>query len=86
MLEQGTSYMIWCLFVVPGTDREENLIIQFNHNGITRMTRELTVSSSIRWRTWRSFTLKQNGGWDISVLWEKGDDMELLQTLHVEVK
>ena len=56
MLEQGTSYMIWCLFVVPGTDREENLIIQFNHNGITRMTRELTVSSSIRWRTWRSLT------------------------------
>jgi len=84
-VKNGNQYYLWMLYVVPKGDKVDDIIIQFNRGGITRFTRDISVSGSIRYRTWKSFTLNRSGEWEVKVLHDRGDSIETLQTLSLIV-
>lgn len=84
-LRKGVQYHLWMLYIVPQGDEADNILVQFNQKGLTRFTRDVSVSGSIRYRTWKTFTLNQTGEWEIIVLHDRGDDIETLVTLPVSV-
>lgn len=84
-LKKDEQYMIWMMYVVPRGDEVKDIIVQFNQNGITRFTKDVSVSGSIRYRTWKSFSLNRVGEWEIKVFHDKEDGIEVLNQLLVTV-
>ena len=84
-VKKDSSYFIWMVYVVPKDDEVDDILVQFNHGGITRSTRDVSVKGSIRYRTWGSFTLNRAGSWEIKVLQDKGEEVETLRTVPVTV-
>ena len=84
-LEMGVRYNAWMMFVVPQGDEIDDIIVQFNHAGITRVTRELSIKGSIRYRTWRAFTPNRAGNWEIVVLQDAGTEVRTIKTTTVTV-
>ena len=84
-LKKDEQYMIWMMYVVPRGDEVSDIIVQLNQNGITRFTKDVSVSGSIRYRTWKSFSLNRAGEWEIKVFHDKEDGIEVLNQLLVTV-
>ena len=76
---------LWMAFLVPNNDPVQNIIIQFEHNGIARMVKNVQVSGSIRYRTWRKVSFSKTGIWTVKIIHDKGDDVQLLDTLNITV-
>lgn len=76
---------LWMAFLVPNNDPAQNIIIQFEHNGIARMVKNVQVSGSIRYRTWRKVSFSKTGKWTVKIIHDKGDDVQLLETLNITV-
>lgn len=79
------KYLLWMMYVVPKDDKVEGIIIQFNQGGLTRFTREASVSGSIRYRTWKSFKLNKSGEWEIKVLYDNNSAVEILGSVKITV-
>ena len=84
-LQQGETYMLWMMYVVPQGDAVEDIIVQYNSGGITRKSGQVSVKGSVRYRTWKPFTPNRAGNWDIVVLHDKGDDVQTLKTITTTV-
>lgn len=76
---------LWMAFLVPSDDPEQNIIIQFEHQGVARMVKNATVSGSIRYRTWRKVSFNKTGEWTVKIIHDKGDDVVVLSTQTVTV-
>ncbi len=83
-VQTGTNYALRMVYVVPQDVDEETIIVQYNRGGVTREVDEVTVSGSIRYRTWTQFNLRQPGAWQFQILRDAGDDVETLHTLDVQ--
>jgi len=84
-LKANTTYMFWMAYLVPQNQEAQNVIIQYNQGGITRKTKNVSVSSSIRYRTWAGLTLSA-GTWEVVVIHDKGDaGIEKLATINCVV-
>lgn len=83
-VQTGTDYALRMVYVVPQDVEQETIIVQYNRNGVTRAVDEVTVSGSIRYRTWTQFNLAQPGAWQFQILRDAGDDVESLHTLEVQ--
>ena len=70
-IEVGQPSFLWMNFFVPAKAGEQKILVQFNQNGVTRMTRQLTLSGSIRFRTWKKFALDRPGKWSVKILQDK---------------
>jgi len=70
-IEVGQPSFLWMNFFVPSQAGEQKILVQFNQNGVTRMTRQLTLSGSIRFRTWKKFALDRPGKWSVKILQDK---------------
>ena len=84
-LQNGETYYYWMMFVVPQGDDIDGVLVQFNQNGVTRSTREVSISGSIRYRTWKSFTPNRAGNWEIVVLHDTGSAVRNVKTQIVTV-
>ena len=84
-LQQGVTYSVWMMFVVPQGDEIDDIIVQYNSGGITRKSSTASVKGSVRYRTWKSFTANRAGNWDIVVLHDKGGDVQTLKTITATV-
>lgn len=84
-LQTGQKLNLWMAFLVPNGDPAQNIIIQFEHNGIARMVKNVKVSGSIRYRTWRKVSFSKTGSWTVKIIHDKGDDVQLLDTLNLTV-
>lgn len=84
-LVKGRTYMVWMSFVVPRDDQNQNIIIQFNYNGMTMKTATATVSGSIRYRTWKGFVPNKSGTWEIVVIHDKGEQTSTIRKMNVTV-
>ena len=84
-LKMDEQYMLWMMYVVPKDDKVDNILVQFNQGGITRITKEVSVVGSIRYRTWKSFSLNRTGEWEIKVLHDKPEGVEVLKSITVTV-
>lgn len=84
-IETKQKLNLWMAFLVPNNDPVQNIIIQFEHNGIARMVKNVQVSGSIRYRTWRKVSFSKPGNWTVKIIHDKGDDVQVLDTLNVTV-
>lgn len=84
-VQNGQELNLWMAFLVPSDDPEQNIIIQFEHNGVARMVKNVTVSGSIRYRTWRKVTFNKTGEWTVKIIHDKGDDVTVLSIKTVTV-
>jgi hypothetical protein len=73
------------MFVVPVGRKQESITVQLNLEGTTHQTLEVTVSSSLRYRTWKRIVFNQPGEWFIAILHKTGDGVELLREVPVTV-
>jgi len=80
----GTDYYLRMVYVVPRGVEDETILVQYNHQDVTRAVDEVTVSGSIRYRTWTQFNLSQAGTWQFQIMRDAGAEVEELRTLDVQ--
>ncbi len=85
-IEVGQPSFLWMNFFIPAKAGEQKILVQFNQNGVTRMTRQLTLSGSIRFRTWKKFALDRPGQWSVKILHDKPEGTTPLHTLSLGAK
>ncbi len=77
-IEVGKPSFLWMNFFVPAKAGEQKILIQFNQNGMTRMTRQLTLSGSIRFRTWKKFVVDRPGKWSVKIFQDRENGVKEL--------
>jgi hypothetical protein len=80
---KGDKVEVYMTFLVPKGDEAE-LMVQAVHNNIVRTTRDVKVNgTTIRYRTWRTFTLEKPGKWEFRIV--NPSDGTTLKALAIEV-
>ena len=83
-LEKDQTVYLWMSYLVPkGADA--NLLLHYNHNGITRDASALKVSGSIRYRTWKKLKLSRTGVWEMPIYIEQDGQYSELNRITVNV-
>lgn len=85
-LTVGTAYDLRMVFLVPEGMETDDVLVQYNRGGITRATDDVTLSGSLRYRTWTTFTPRDPGEWILKVLYDSPDGVQTLQELTVTVR
>lgn len=85
-VQTDQSYFLRMVFVVPQGIEDVPIAVQYTHQGTTRDTDEVTVSGSIRYRTWTVFTLREAGPWQIQIARITDAGTEGLRTLDVQAQ
>ncbi len=84
-LVEGQSAYLWMNYLVPkGTESE--LLMHYNHMGITRDTSNFKVSGSIRFRTWKKIKLSRSGSWELPIYFEHAGQYTELDRIMLNVK
>jgi hypothetical protein len=81
----GQPFYLWMKYVVPVDSPPTNILVQLNYQGITLQTVDVSVSPSIRYRTWRRVALDKPGTWEVKILHDRGDRLEVLGETAVNV-
>jgi hypothetical protein len=82
-LRVGEVGYLWLNFMVPRSAGPQQILIQFEHGGTTRMTRQIEIGSAIRYRTWKRFELDRPGEWSVKILHDRSDGVHALETLKL---
>ncbi len=85
-LEVGEAGYLWLNFIVPRDAGNQKILIQFEHEGVTRLTRQVDVSSAIRFRTWKKFALDRPGTWSVKILHDRPEGVQKLKDLTLGAK
>lgn len=85
-VQVGRPYHLRMVFVVPQGVVGETITVQYNHEGTPRKVDEVTVSGSIRFRTWTMFTLSEPGMWQVQIAHATTGDLEELHTLDLRAR
>ncbi len=80
-IEVGQPSFLWMNFFVPAKAGEQKILVQFNQNGVTRMTRQLTLFGSIRFRAWKKFVVDRPGKWSVKILQDKQSGVKELASI-----
>lgn len=77
---------LWMAYSLPKNESDRDILIQMNHNGITREVQSVQINGSLRYRTWKRIVFKKSGKWELKIT-QDGDngDMDVLADLQVEV-
>lgn len=85
-LKAGQSVMVWMNFMVPMGVQEQEIMLQFNHQGVTREVEKVTVSSAMRYRVWRKVKFDRAGDWKANIIHDNGQTSEVLRELKLTVQ
>jgi hypothetical protein len=85
-IEVGKAGYLWINFMVPKGADGEKILIQFDHDGITRLTRQVDLSGAIRFRTWKKFSLDRPGKWSVKVLHDRADGVKSIGALKLHAR
>lgn len=83
-VEQNETVYLWMNYLVP-KGANTDLLLHYNHNGITRDASTLKVSGSIRYRTWKKIKLSRAGVWEMPIYLEQNGQYTELQRITVNV-
>ncbi|MBL4868853.1 MAG: hypothetical protein JKY67_21015, partial [Pseudomonadales bacterium] len=83
-IELNKPLYVWMNYLVPKGSSAE-LLLHYNHNGITRDASTLKVSGSIRHRTWKKVKLSRPGNWEIPIYVEQDGQYSELDRMHIQV-
>ncbi len=84
-VEANTSAYVWLQLMVPAHTGPGNLLLQFDHNGVTRKVKTLPISGAFRYRTWAKIKLDRPGGWSIRVLQDGSDGVSTLGDIPLTI-
>jgi len=85
-IEVGKPVFLWMNFFVPANASDREILVQFKQGGVTRMTRQLTLSGSVRFRTWKKFTLDRPGLWSVKILQDKLGRAEDVASMSLTIR
>ena len=82
-IEVGKSGYLWMNFMVPREAGDQHLLVQFNHDGVTRLTRQISLTGAIRYRTWKKFELDRPGQWSVKILHDTPQGSAEIEALYL---
>ncbi len=82
-IEVGKADYLWMNFMVPRQAGDQQLLVQFNHDGVTRLTRQISLSGAIRYRTWKKFELDRPGKWSVKILHDTPQGSAEIEALYL---
>jgi hypothetical protein len=85
-VKKGDSVYMWMAYIVPSGDEPQNIIVQFENGGVTRMVKNLQITGQLRYRTWVKVTLDKVGPWKIKIVHDTGSSADPLGTRDVTVE
>jgi len=71
-IKKSEPVYLWMAFMVPSGDEPQNIIIQFENGGVTRMVKNLQVTGQLRYRTWVKTSLDKVGAWKVKIVHDGG--------------
>ena len=71
------------VYVVPDGD-EADVTVQYLRDGTAQDTDTVSISGSIRYRTWTRFTLDEAGTWQFEISRTTSTGTQSLRTLDVQ--
>lgn len=85
-VQTDQSYYLRMVFVVPQGLEDVPIAVRYIRQGTPRDMDEVTVSGSIRYRTWTVFTLREAGPWQFQIARVTDTGTEGLRTLDVQAQ
>lgn len=79
----GAPYYLRMVYVVPQGD-EADITVRYLHEGTARDTDTVSISGSVRYRTWTLFTLDAPGVWEFVISRTTGTGTQAIRTLDVQ--
>ncbi len=69
---KGQQVFLWMNFLVPAQEKA-TILLQFERRKVVRKTIDLSLSGSLRHRTWKRIPTNKVGTWRVTVLQETDD-------------
>lgn len=85
-LKKGESAYLWMAYMVPLGDEPQNIIVQFENGGVTRMVKNSQVTGQLRYRTWLKATFDKAGQWKAKIVHDTGTNAVPLGSVDVTVE
>lgn len=85
-IKKGDSVYLWMAFMAPNGEEAQNIIVQYEVNGVTRSVKNATVTGGLRSRTWLKTTFDKVGTWKIKIIHDNGSSADQLGTRDVTVE
>lgn len=85
-LAVGDKTYLWMLFMVPSKLDPQHIIIQLNRDDITLDVKNITITNSLRYRARSKIAFRNPGDWQVKILHDTGDKLELLKELKITVE
>lgn len=85
-VNKDEAVYLWMAYMIPTGDEKQKILIQFELGGVTRMVKDLEVSGSIRFRTWRKLKFDRTGEWTASIVHDGVDGPKKLGSKTFTVK
>jgi len=82
----GQPVMVWMNFMVPVGMKEQEIMLQFNYQGVTRDVQKATVSNAMRYRVWRKVKFDRAGDWTATITHDNGQSTEVLREMKFRVQ
>jgi len=86
VIKKGESLFLWMAYIVPSGDEPQNIIVQFENGGVTRMVKNLQVTGQLRYRTWLKATFDKAGSWKARIIHDTGSSAVDLGSIAVTVE
>ncbi len=85
-IKKGESVYVWMAYMAPQGDEPQNIIVQFENGGVTRMVKNQQVTGQIRFRTWLKVTFDKTGPWKVKIVHDTGSSTAALGAIDVTVE
>lgn len=85
-IKKGESIYVWMAYMLPQGDEPQNIIVQFENGGVTRMVKNHQVTGQLRYRTWQKVTLDKVGAWKVKIVHDNGSSTDVLGTIEATVE
>ena len=74
-LKKGESAYVWLLFMAADGDNAKKATVQFEVDGATAASKNMSIPGQQRSRTWYKHAFNKAGTWKIKVTLEGGQDL-----------
>lgn len=85
-LKEGEETYLWMLFMVPSKVDPQRIMVQLNLGDITMDVKNLTITSSLRYRARTKIAFKRPGEWKLKIIHDTGKELQLLKEIPVTVE
>ncbi len=85
-LKKGESAYVWMAYMAPSGGEPQNVIVQYEINGVTRAVKNAQFTGLLRGRNWQKYTFDKAGTWKIKIIHDTGSGSEELGAREVTVE